>query len=140
MKTARDGAPVGLFTFPKEAHAHLFLATALRDLVDREPHASIGVLAHDAETARRFFEIATDIPGARLVLDGAFSFEPGVDITDVDGAKGLEFDYVIVPDATAEAYPPTDDARRRLHVAATRASHQLWIVSGGRPTPIVARP
>ncbi|MEA2753412.1 MAG: ATP-dependent helicase UvrD/PcrA, partial [Myxococcales bacterium] len=42
-----------------------------------------------------------------------------------------------VPDATADAYPATDDARRRLHVAATRASHQLWLVAGGEPTAIV---
>jgi superfamily I DNA/RNA helicase len=56
----------------------------------------------------------------------------------VDSAKGLEFDYVVVPDATADAYPPTDDARRRLHVAVTRTSHQLWIVSGGRPSVLVS--
>ena len=140
MRTARDGAPVGLHPFPEEGHAHLFLATALRDLVDREPRASIAVLAHSIESARVLSELLADVPGARLVSDGAFSFEPGVDITDVDSAKGLEFDYVVVPDATAEAYPATDDARRRLHVAATRTSHQLWIVSGGRPTPILDSP
>jgi DNA helicase IV len=137
MRTPRDGAPVGLHSFPHEGHAHLFLATALRDLVDREPRASIGVLAGSMDAARRVFEIASDIPEARLVMDGAFTFEPGIDITDVDSAKGLEFDDVIVPDATALAYPETDDARRRLHVAATRASHQLWLVSGGRPSPLV---
>ena len=63
------------------------------------------------------------------MLEGEFGFEPGVDVTDVDNAKGLEWDYVVVPDASAEAYPLTDDARRRLHVAVTRASHQLWVVS-----------
>jgi len=137
MKTARDGAPVGLYAFPEEGHAHLFLATALRELVDRERHASIGVLASGAEAARRLFEVIEDLPDTRLVVDGAFSFEPGIDVTDVDSAKGLEFDYVIVPDGTADTYPATDDARRRLHVAATRASHQLWLVAGGAPTPIV---
>lgn len=137
MKTARDGAPVGLHAFPEDAHAQLFLATALRDLVDREPHASIGVLAHDAESARAVFEVVHDLPETRLVLDGTFTFEPGIDVTDVDSAKGLEFDYVVIPDATAQAYPPTDDARRRLHVAVTRTSHQLWIVAGGRPSPIL---
>jgi DNA helicase II / ATP-dependent DNA helicase PcrA len=137
MKTARDGAPVGKYAFPEEGHALLFLATALRDLASRDPHASIGVLAHDAEAARSIFAIVREVPEARLVLDGAFGFEPGIDVTDVDSAKGLEFDYVIVPDATARAYPPTDDARRRLHVAVTRASHQLWLVAGGRPSPIL---
>jgi DNA helicase-2/ATP-dependent DNA helicase PcrA len=137
MKTAREGAPVGLHAFPEEGHAHLFLATALRDLADREPHASIGVLAGSSDAARRLFEVLADVPTTRLVVDGAFSFESGIDVADVDGAKGLEFDYVVVPDATADTYPMTDDARRRLHVAATRASHQLWLVAGGEPTAIV---
>ncbi len=136
--TARDGVPVGRHVFPEEAHAQLFLTTVLRDLVDREPQAAIAVLARDDEGAARVFAIVQDVPATRLVRGGDFSFEPGVDITSVDDAKGLEFDYVIVPDATAAAYPLTNDARRRLHVAATRTSHQLWILAGGAPTPIIA--
>ena len=58
-------------------------------------------------------------------------------MTFVDSAKGLEFDYVVVPDATAEAYPPGDLSRRRLHVAITRASHQLWLIAGGAASPLV---
>jgi DNA helicase IV len=136
-RAARDGAPVGVFSFPDESHAHLFLTGAIRDLVDREPSASIAVIAHDAQTAERFHELFSEQPGARLVLHGDFSFEPGIDVTDVDNTKGLEFDYVVVPDATLEAYPATDEARRRLHVAVTRTSHQLWVVSGGPRSPIL---
>jgi DNA helicase IV len=76
---------------------------------------------------------------ARLVLQGDFSFDPGIDVTDIDNAKGLEFDYVVVPDATAGAYPATDEARRRLHVAITRAAHQLWIVAGGLASPLLPK-
>ncbi|XXU93051.1 ATP-binding domain-containing protein [Sorangium sp. So ce1153] len=72
------------------------------------------------------------------MLDGAFSFEPGIDVTDVDSAKGLEFDDVVVPDATAAAYPMTDEARRRLHVAVTRTSHQLWLIAGAAWSPLLA--
>jgi DNA helicase II / ATP-dependent DNA helicase PcrA len=61
-----------------------------------------------------------------------------VDVTDVESVKGLEFDYVIVPDASAATYPATDEARRRLHVAVTRASHQLWMATVGTPSPLVA--
>ena len=134
---ARDGAEVGLFTFPDEPPAHLFLAGALRDLVDREPRASIAVIARDAAAARRFHPILAEACSARLVLEGDFGFDPGVDVTFVDSAKGLEFDYVVVPDATAEAYPPGDLSRRRLHVAITRASHQLWLIAGGAASPLV---
>lgn len=133
----REGAPVGRFDFPAEAHANLFIADALRDLMEREPQASVGVIARSPEAAQMLHRLLADLPEARLVLHGEFSFQPGVDVTDVANVKGLEFDYVIIPDATAAAYPLTDDARRLLHVAATRASHQLWVVSSGAPSPIL---
>ena len=74
----------------------------------------------------------------RLVLDGRFTFEPGLDVTDVDSVKGLEWDYVVVSDAVESAWPLSDDGRRRLHVAVTRASWQLWLVSPGTPTRLLA--
>ena len=135
---AREGAPVGIFRMPGESQAHLFLAGAVRDLVERERGASVGVIAATPESARRFFALVAELREARLVVDGEFSFEPGIDVADVDEVKGLEFDYVVVPDATAAFYPATSDARRRLHVAVTRASHQLWIVAGGVPSPLLA--
>jgi DNA helicase II / ATP-dependent DNA helicase PcrA len=110
----------------------------MRDLVEREPKASVGVIARDAEAAKRVYGVLSEGVAARLVLRGEFSFAPGVDVTDVENAKGLEFDYVVVPDAGAEAYPDREEARRRLHVAVTRASHQLWILSGGARSPLLA--
>ncbi|MFN7131424.1 MAG: ATP-binding domain-containing protein [Myxococcales bacterium] len=136
-RAGREGAPVGRFDFPTEAHASLFLVDAIRDLVDREPHASVGVIAASPESARAFYRLVQDLPQARLVLDGDFSFDPGVDVTDVANVKGLEFDYVVIPDASWHAYPLTDEARRLLHVAVTRASHQLWIASVGTPSPLL---
>jgi DNA helicase IV len=138
-RAGKDGAPVSRFDFPTEAHAHLFLAGAVRDLLEREPQASVAVIAHAPEVARAFHRLLADLPEARLSLDGRFTFRPGVDVTDVGSVKGLEFDYVIVPDASARVYPDGEDARRRLHVAVTRAAHQLWIAAPGTPSPLVAR-
>ncbi len=59
---------------------------------------------------------------------------------EVDAAKGLEFDYVIVPDVSATTYPDEDESRRRLHVAITRAVHQLWIIEVGPRSPILPPP
>jgi superfamily I DNA/RNA helicase len=134
----REGVPVGRFDFPSEAHAHLFLSGAVRDLIEREPRASVAVVARGPEVARSIYRLVSDLPEARLVLDGDFSFQPGVDVTDVESVKGLEFDYVIVPDASAVTYPADDESRRRLHVAVTRASHQLWIATVGAPSPLVS--
>ncbi len=130
-KNAREGVPVGFHHFPEEAQAWLFVRDALKDLSVREPRASVAVIASSPEAARAFHKVVNDMPEVRLVLQGDFSFEPGVDITDVESIKGLEFDYVILPDATARAWPQVDEARRKLHVAITRASHQLWVISSG---------
>ena len=137
-RAGREGVPVARFDFPTEAHAHLFLAGALRDLLEREPRASVAVVAHAPEVARSIHRLLEDLPEARLALDGRFTFRPGVDLTDVASVKGLEFDYVIVPDASARAYPDDADARRRLHVAVTRAAHQLWIAAPGTASPLLA--
>jgi len=136
-RVGRDGVPVSRFDFPTEAHAQLFLAEALRDLVEREPQASAAVVCHLPEVARGFHRLLADLSEARLVLDGEFTFRPGVDVTDLASVKGLEFDYVVIPDASARAYPDGDDARRRLHVAVTRAAHQLWIAAPGTPSPLL---
>lgn len=137
-QAGREGAPVGLHHFPDEAQAYLFIGEALRDLLEREPHASVAVIASSPDQARAFHRVVSDMSWARLVLEGDFSFEPGVDVTDVDNVKGLEFDYVVIPDATARAYPAQDEARRRLHIAITRTSHQLWVVSAGVRSPLLA--
>lgn len=136
-KSGRDGAPVSFHSFPDEAQGHLFLADALRGLLDRERDASVGIIASTPEAARRVYRMLEDMPESRLVLDGEFTFAPGIDVTDVDNVKGLEFDYVILSDASASAYPDTPESRRRLHVAVTRASHQLWLMTTGRMTPLV---
>jgi len=59
-------------------------------------------------------------------------------VTEVTQVKGLEFDYVVVLDVDSMSYPDTPAARRLLHVAATRAVHQLWMMSVGTPSPLVA--
>jgi DNA helicase-2/ATP-dependent DNA helicase PcrA len=66
-----------------------------------------------------------------------FAFSPGVDVTDVGQVKGLEFDYVILLDVNATSYPDTVEARHLLHIGATRATHQLWLVSTGPVSPLV---
>jgi DNA helicase IV len=53
--------------------------------------------------------------------------------------KGLEFDTVIVPDATAAAYPEEDAARRALYVAVTRTRHQLVVARVGETTRLLPR-
>ena len=63
----------------------------------------------------------------------------GVVVMDLELAKGLEFDHVIIPDAQEEVYPDTDLSRRRLYTAISRAMHKVTIFSQGSLTPLLRR-
>ena len=77
-----------------------------------------------------------DVPRLRLVEAQDFSFAPGVEVTEIDQVKGLEFDYVVLVDVDDASFPDDASGRRRLHVGATRAVHQLWLTSVARPSEI----
>lgn len=113
------------------------LITALIELRARDRLASVAVVCRFASSAQRMFGLISKGVDCRLVIDGDFRFGPGISVTCVDEVKGLEFDYVIVPDASAANYPDTSEARRALYVAATRALARLWLLWSGRPSPLV---
>lgn len=137
--TPRRGAPVQAFAFGSAGQCSDFLARALRDLVQHEPLASVALIARHPEQARLYFEAlaAAEVPGLRLVADQDFPFRAGIDVTDVVQTKGLEFDIVILLEVTEGSYPNADIARRMLHVAMTRAAHQLWITYTGPSSPLL---
>jgi DNA helicase-2/ATP-dependent DNA helicase PcrA len=79
----------------------------------------------------------SEVPRLRRVDNQNFTFAPGIEVTEIEQVKGLEFDYVIVVEASASSFPDTPAARRLLHVAATRAVHQLWLTSVATPSVLV---
>jgi len=135
----RSGAPVESFAFASAGEAAEFLSHALKELVRLEPEASVALLARHPEQARVYYEALAhaEVPGIRLVADQDFSFTAGIDVTDVRQSKGLEFDIVILLEVSDASYPASDDARRLLHVAMTRAAHQLWVTHTGTPSPLL---
>jgi DNA helicase-2/ATP-dependent DNA helicase PcrA len=135
----REGPDVELFRFTDRGACVAFLADALRDLLREEPLASVAVLTPSSESSALYHEglARCELPGLHRVAHQDFSFAPGVEVTEVDQAKGLEFDYVVLVDVTRDAYPEEAPARRRLHVGATRAVHQLWLTCVGTPSALV---
>lgn len=135
----REGAPVDLFTHGHTGDAVATLSEALRDLMQSEPQASVCVIARYPEQADLYFGglQRAEVPYLRRVAEQDFSFKPGVDVTDVRQVKGLEFDYVVIVEASESSYPDEDEARHLLHIAATRAAHQLWLFVVGRASPLL---
>jgi DNA helicase-2/ATP-dependent DNA helicase PcrA len=137
----RHGIPVELFRFAHTGDAVGFLAESLRALLAVEPMASVAVIARAPEQVREYADGLTraEVPHVRLISEQDFPFKPGVDVTDVRQVKGLEFDYVVLIDVTGQNYPADVESRHLLHIAASRAAHQLWIMTTDAPSPLLPR-
>lgn len=136
--TTRSGPAVEVFEFTDSGACVAFLAEALRELASQEPLASVAVLT-PSRAASELYHAGldrSDVPRLRLVEHQDFSFAPGIEVTEIEQVKGLEFDYVILVDVNDACFPADAQGRRRLHVGATRAVHQLWLASVGAPAAV----
>jgi DNA helicase-2/ATP-dependent DNA helicase PcrA len=130
---------VELFGFASPGEAVAWLAEVLKRLAGDEPDANVALIARFPQQADVYFEglRRAEVPNVRRVARQDFSWEAGVDVTDVRQTKGLEFDEVVLLETTASSYPVTPPARHALYVAATRASHQLWCVASDEPSRLL---
>lgn len=65
-------------------------------------------------------------------------FTTGTMVLPLEYTKGLEFDAVLIFDASAAKYPQNDGYVKRLYVAATRALHELKVLHVGALSPLIA--
>ena len=137
---SRAGPPVELFEFSDHGACVVFLGDTLGRLAIDEPLASVAVLTPSPAVSNLYHEglERSDVPRLRRVVGYDFSFAPGVEVAEIEHAKGLEFDYVLLVDVSRTSFPDASRWRRLLHVGATRAIHQLWVMSASQPSPLVA--
>ncbi|HEY8041254.1 MAG TPA: ATP-binding domain-containing protein [Polyangiaceae bacterium] len=141
LEPARDVAAANatpLHSFPDERALVAWLAPGLRELRRRDPRASIAVVCRHPRTARRLTPMlqAAEIP-SRVVFDGRFLARGPVQVSIVEEVKGLEFDFVVVPDAGAREYPDDAAARRAMYVAVTRARCGVAMACVGQGTRVL---
>ena len=133
----RSGKPIIISNYKQFSIAIIDMIEKLQNLTAKEPRATIAIVLKNENNCHKFFDYLKDDLNLRLVLNGDFSFKPGIDITTINHVKGLEFDYVIIPDCDTATYPELDHCRRDLYVAITRAIHQLWIINTSNISPLV---
>ncbi|HVN84588.1 MAG TPA: ATP-binding domain-containing protein [Candidatus Binatia bacterium] len=137
--TMRSGPAVEFFRFTDHGACVAFLADALKELLARERLASVALLTPSSELSGLYHRglVTSEVPRVRWVQQQDFTFAPGVEVTEIEQVKGLEFDYVILVEVSMANFPATPAARRLLHVGATRAVHQLWLTSVATPSALV---
>lgn len=81
--------------------------------------------------------IKKKIPGTALITGAEGEYNGGIMVVPAHLAKGLEFDAVIISDASTDQYSLSDMDAKLLYVAMTRAMHYLDIHYIGQLTPLL---
>ncbi|WP_138752545.1 RNA polymerase recycling motor HelD [Paenibacillus sinopodophylli] len=103
-----------------------------------EGFESIAVITKTAAESREAYESLRTQGGEalQLITKETLVFEKGVMVIPVYLAKGVEFDAVLVYDASSEAYG-LENERKLLYTACTRAMHRLHLYTTGNWSPFV---
>ena len=138
-RAVRGGGPVtaDVVSFGDAEARAVALADAVGTTLRRDPRATVGIVCRRPNLARHLGARLAGVH-ARLVFDGKFP-PRGASVTVTAEVKGLELDYVVVPDADAATYPDDPASRRALYVAITRARSRLLLASLG-PASAILRP
>lgn len=99
-------------------------------------YETIAIICKTAKQSAEVYELLKEHHSARLIEKGTISFETGVLVIPAYLAKGIEFDSVILYDASKEVYGKEGE-RRLLYTACTRAMHELCIFSNGEMSPFI---
>ncbi|MFN3828352.1 MAG: HelD family protein [Micavibrio sp.] len=128
----RHGKKPQVIVCQKQAEATTHIAQEIRDF-EASDHEALAIIAKTQKEAKRLHKLLADAGIKSRLLDAdSVGFSGRVIVCTAHMAKGLEFDRVIVPDASIENYH-TDMDRNLLYVACTRAMHRLTLVAVGKP-------
>ena len=109
-------------------------AAALAEKWRREGMASVAIIAR----SRNALEKLSAQYGWPVLDPDADEYPAGIMLAPADAVKGLEFDAVIILDASKNDYPPKPLDARLLYVCLTRALHRMAAFHSGSPTPLLA--
>lgn len=93
-------------------------------------YASIAIICKSAAESKQAHDALAHIEGIKLLKSTSFEYEQGVVVVPTYLSKGIEFDAVIIYDASKRVYGE-ESLRRVFYTACTRAMHELWVYSVG---------
>ena len=100
---------------------------------------SIGIICKTEQDALFLYSRLKEKLDMQLIQIGTSKKVQGVVIIPIYLAKGLEFDAVLVGDAD-EVHYNTEDDKRLLYIASTRALHRLNFFHTGKVSPLMQLP
>jgi DNA helicase II / ATP-dependent DNA helicase PcrA len=131
----RDGDKPVLTRVSDNSELHRCIASKVVKLRNRG-YNTIAIICKSAAESTAAYDALNSVEEIKLVKSGSIEYEQGVVVIPAYLAKGIEFDAVIIYDASAKVYG--DESLRRLfYTACTRAMHYLQLYSVGEPSPFL---
>lgn len=131
----RDGERPALKQLLDHEELHSCIASKVADMRSLG-HYSIAIICKSAEESSLAYESLSSIEELKLLKSNSIEFEQGVVVVPSYLSKGIEFDAVIIYDASEHVYGD-ESLRRVFYTACTRAMHYLQLYSVGTPSPFL---
>jgi len=119
---------------------HKSLHQSIIDRIEKlqhEGYKTIAVIGKTTDECMEAFEALKMVEGIQLMTKQTTDFDDGVSVIPSYLAKGIEFDAVIVYNASQDVYS-RESERRLFYTVCTRAMHRLDLFVMGTPSPFLA--
>lgn len=103
-----------------------------------EGFTSIGIITKTASESNDVYDtlMGCGCQALRLITKKTLTFDKGVMVIPAYLAKGVEFDAVLIYDASSLTYR-RESERKLFYTACTRAMHRLLLYTTGAWTPFI---
>lgn len=131
----REGKPPELKQLIDHSELHTSIASKVAEW-QGQGYKSIAIICKSAKESLHAYEALTGIEEMKLLKSNSNEYEQGVVVVPSYLSKGIEFDAVIIYDASENVYGD-ESLRRVFYTACTRAMHDLQLYSVGKPSPFL---
>jgi DNA helicase II / ATP-dependent DNA helicase PcrA len=112
---------------------HLSQLSACINDIKQRGHQTIAIICKTAEESQMAFDQLKGSMPVQLMTEETATFTKGILVLPSYLAKGIEFDAVIIFNASNDQYGD-ESVRRLFYTACTRAMHELHLLSVGKVT------
>ncbi|MDR6550514.1 RNA polymerase recycling motor HelD [Paenibacillus qinlingensis] len=133
-RSGRKPCLVNVISSEKRAERIIADIAALR----AEGYDSIAVITRTADESRQAYDVlqSQGSDALRLITKETLTFEKGAMVIPSYLAKGVEFDAVLIYDASSQTYA-RESERKLFYTACTRAMHRLVLYATEEWTPFI---
>lgn len=131
----RDGNKPTLTVVKNKSELHEKMDKQIHNYLE-DGHKTIAVICKTAGESEEAYHALKDKLEVRLIKKDSSTYEEGILIIPSYLAKGIEFDAVIIYDASKESYG-RESERKLFYTACTRAMHELSVFSIGETTSFI---